>query len=224
MHGQNHEIVEKPHRLGVGAAHQLVDGFDQLMRAEHFGGMQSPVEPDDAFAFFRKGTRLLVGQPLGLRELPRNLLVALELLVVFRRRDDRHQLRAALSGLADLDHFHAVGLFVELLPVVDELCVGRELVVVADVEPEVLLRRRHGRCRLRRHTRGSQQRDRHSDGNPPGTHEHSQPSRWNADTISRGFRTGVHDEGSGRGFKRGFKTGVHTEVLERATSCLGEVV
>ena len=98
----------------------------------------------------RQRARLVVGQPFGGGQPARDLLVAIELLVVLRRRDDRHQLRAAFGGLADLHHLHPVGLLVELLPVLDELRVGGELIVVADVEAEVLLGRGDGLRRRRR--------------------------------------------------------------------------
>ena len=52
-------------RLGVVAADQLVDRLDQLLRAEHFGGVQAAVDPDDRLAFLRQRARLIVGQPFG---------------------------------------------------------------------------------------------------------------------------------------------------------------
>ena len=58
----------KRERLGVGAADQLVDDLDQLVRAEHLGRVQAAVDPDDRLAFLRERVRLIVGQPLGARE------------------------------------------------------------------------------------------------------------------------------------------------------------
>jgi len=65
VHGQDDHVVENSHRLFVGAAHQLVDRFHQLLCAQHFGGVQAAVDPDHGFAFFRQRARLLVGQALS---------------------------------------------------------------------------------------------------------------------------------------------------------------
>ena len=86
MHGEDDDVVEDPQRLGIGPADELVDRLDQLLRAEHLGGVQAAVDPDDRLAFRRERARLLVGEPLGERQPPRDLLVAIELLVVLRRR------------------------------------------------------------------------------------------------------------------------------------------
>ena len=139
MHREDDEVVQKPQRLRIIPAHELVDGFDQLVRSEHLGGVQPAVEPHHGLALLRERARLVVGQPIDCREPPRDFLVAIELLEVLGRRDDRHQLRAAFGRLADLDDLHPIGFLVELLPVLDELVVGRELIVVADVEAEELL-------------------------------------------------------------------------------------
>ena len=55
-------------RLLVVAAHHLVDRLDQLLRAEHLGRVQAAVDPDDGLAFLGERARLVVGQPLGMRE------------------------------------------------------------------------------------------------------------------------------------------------------------
>ena len=52
----------------VVARDQLVDGLDQLVGAEHFGGVQAAVDPDDRLAFLRERVRLIVGQPFGERQ------------------------------------------------------------------------------------------------------------------------------------------------------------
>ena len=68
-------------------------------------------------------------------------LILREILVVGGRGDDRHQLRPPFGRLANLLKRHAVGLRVELPPVVGDLRVVGELIVVAEVESELLLRR-----------------------------------------------------------------------------------
>ena len=66
-------------RLLVGAAHELIDGLDQLMRADDFGRVQAAVDPDDRLAFLRQRARLLLGEAAGAVQLLRDLLVAIEL-------------------------------------------------------------------------------------------------------------------------------------------------
>ena len=103
VRGENDDVAEEARGLGIVLADQLVDRLHQLLRAEHFRGVQAAVDPHDRLAFRGERARLIVGQPFGQRELPRDLLVARQLLVVFRRGDDRHQLRSPLFGLADVD-------------------------------------------------------------------------------------------------------------------------
>ena len=117
VHREDDHVVQEAQRLRVGAADHLVDRLDQLLRAEHLGGVQPAVDPDHGLAFARERARLIVGQAFGLREPPRDVLVASELLEVLGRRDDRHQLRPAFGGLADVHDPHAIGFLVELLPV-----------------------------------------------------------------------------------------------------------
>ena len=65
MRAQDHDVAQQPHRLFVGAAHQLIDRFHQLLCAEDLGGVQAAVNPDDGFAFLRQRARLIVGQAFG---------------------------------------------------------------------------------------------------------------------------------------------------------------
>ena len=70
----------------------------------------------------------------------------IELLEVFGRSDDGHELRAAFGGLADIDQLHAIGFRGEPFPVIGELGVIGELVIVAEIEAELIF----GRGDLRR--------------------------------------------------------------------------
>ena len=112
--GEDDHVAQEAHRLFVGPADELIDGLHQLLRAEHFGGVQAAVDPHHRLAVARELPRLVVGEALGQREAAGDVLVLLQVLVVLRRGDDRHQLVAAFGGLADALHDHAVGLGVEL--------------------------------------------------------------------------------------------------------------
>ena len=65
VHGEDDDVAEEAQRLGVDAADELVDGLDQLLRAEHLVGVQAAVDPDDRLAFGRERARLIVGEALG---------------------------------------------------------------------------------------------------------------------------------------------------------------
>ncbi len=156
VRGQDDHIPEDPHRLLVGLAGELVDGLDQLLRAEHLGGVQAAVDPDHRLAFLRQRPRLVVGQALGLRQPPRDLAVTVELLEVLGRGDDRHQLVAALGGLADALHDHAIRLGVQLAHVLRELRVVGQDVVGTNLVAEELLR--SGDLQRRRGRRGGRRR------------------------------------------------------------------
>ena len=47
---QDDGVVEDPQRLGIGLRIQAVDRLDQLLRAEHFGGVQAAVDPHHRLA------------------------------------------------------------------------------------------------------------------------------------------------------------------------------
>ena len=104
---QDDAVVEEPPRLLVVPADHLVDHLRQLLRAERFGRVQPAVDPDDRLAFLRQRARLIVGQPLGERQPARDVAVAREVLVVRRRRDDRHPLGPPLGGLPHVVERHA---------------------------------------------------------------------------------------------------------------------
>ncbi len=52
------------------------------MRAQHFGGVDSAIDPNHRLAFVRQGVRLIVGETFGMRELLRDLLVMVQLLLI----------------------------------------------------------------------------------------------------------------------------------------------
>ena len=66
---QDDVVVQDAHRLRIGLRVEPVDRLDQLLRAEHFGRVQAAVDPDDRLAFLRELARLVVGEPVGQREL-----------------------------------------------------------------------------------------------------------------------------------------------------------
>ena len=91
---EDDDVAQDPRRLLVGAADQLVDRLDQLVRADHFGRVQAAVDPDDRLAFLRQRARLLLGHAARAVQLLRDLLVAIELGEVLRRGDDRRRAAA----------------------------------------------------------------------------------------------------------------------------------
>src|SRR6476661_6992400 len=68
---------------------------------------------------------------------------------VLRRRQYRHPLVPAFFGQSDVDETHAIRLAIERLPVLFELGVAGQKVVVAEVRAELLARRCHRQRALR---------------------------------------------------------------------------
>ncbi len=168
---QNDIVVQDPQRLGIGPRIEAIDGFDELLGPEHLGRMQAAINPDDGFPVPGELSRCLVGQPFGQGKPAVEFLELGELLVVFRRRDDRGQLGTALLRLSNLDNGHAVRFPGQLADVRDVLRVIGEEVVVADIVTEMFfrarnrLRRRPGRLRHQRPRadRDQQCQQRHDD-------------------------------------------------------------
>ena len=168
VHEENDAVVQEAQRLLVVAADHLVDHLGELLGAERLGRVQAAVDPHHRLPFLRQRARLVVGQPLGERQPPRDLLVARKLPVILRRSDDRHPLRPPFGGLPHVLEDHPVRLFVERLPVGLDLRVVGELVVVADVEAERLFRRgdvrgARLRCPRRLRSRHGSSRERQQD-------------------------------------------------------------
>ncbi len=162
---ENDHVLQDPHRLVVCRADHAIDHLAELLRAERFRRVQAAVDPHDGLAFFRERARLGFGQPVRQRELSRDVLVAREVLVILRRRHDGHELLAPLGCLADGLQHHAVRLAIQLLPVGRQLLVVRQEVVVAEVVPELLQRRRDRGRRLRQHgARGKRGDESEADG------------------------------------------------------------
>src|SRR5262249_7319509 len=129
---------------GIGAADHLPDVLDDLLRAEDFGRMEAAVDENDGLAFLRERPRLIVGEPFRVRELARDLAVAIQLLHVLGRRHDRVHVSTLFGRLPDVADLQTVRLLLDLVEVVDELGIRGELVVVADVETEERFRRSDG--------------------------------------------------------------------------------
>ena len=107
---QHDDVAQEAHASPRRTADELVDGFDQLLRAEHFVGVQPAVDPDDRLALGGERARLRVGQALGEGQAARDVPVAIEPPQVLGRRDDGHPLRAALFGPADVHESNPIRL------------------------------------------------------------------------------------------------------------------
>ena len=103
--------------------------------------MKPAIDPDDGLALGGERAGLIVSEPLGQRETTRDVLIAIELVQILRRRDDGHPLDTAFFGAADINQLHAIRFTIELLPVLLELRVRSQEVVVADRRAELLPRR-----------------------------------------------------------------------------------
>jgi hypothetical protein len=58
-------VVEETEGFGVGEGVELVDGFDELLRADGFAGVEAAVDPDDGLAFFGEGVSFMRSDSLA---------------------------------------------------------------------------------------------------------------------------------------------------------------
>ena len=177
VRAQHDDVVQESQRLRVGSADQHVDRLGDLLRTDGLGRVQAAVEPHHGFALGGQRARLLVGQPLGQREPSGDRLVARQSLVVLGRRDDGHVLGASLGRPADVLQHHAVRFPIEPLPVIADLLVRRDVVVVAQVEAEELLRRRDLRLCEEGRGRPRENGRRQEENASPHVHRYAAPGR-----------------------------------------------
>ncbi len=155
---QDHIVKKAPGLVVLTAAH-LPDGLDQLLCAQRFSRVQPAVDPDHGAALARQRARLLVAQPLRQRQPPRDLFVSIELLLVLRRSDDRQVHGPPLGALAHFDDLQSIRFPVQLLDVGFILRVIDQLIIIADVEPELIFRAGQSALRRRSQTEKEDERE-----------------------------------------------------------------
>ena len=138
MHGEENDIVEKPQSLRVTLADHLVHPLHELMRAQNLRRVQPAVDPNHRLPFPRQRPGLLFGDAFGQRKPSGDVLVASEIGVVFGGRNNGHELWPPFGGTTDLLQHHPGRLLRKLSPILCELRVGRQVIVISDVEAELL--------------------------------------------------------------------------------------
>ena len=133
---ENDAVVQNPHRFVVGTAGELIERFDELLGAQHFGCMQAAVDPEHHFAFLRQLGRFRRVEIAGHSQAIRDLFVSRQIFQVRRRRHDRHNLRPSFFSQPDRVEDHAVTLLRNGREEGVQLGVVGELVVGADVVPK----------------------------------------------------------------------------------------
>ena len=122
------DVVEDVGDLRIGGPReQIVGELQRVLRSGDFGRVQAAVDVDDRLAFAGQGQRPSLAQALRPRQLAGDLAIAIDLLQVRRRRDQREVELAALARGARLDQGHPIAGGVELPEVVDGLVVGGQL-------------------------------------------------------------------------------------------------
>ena len=147
-------IVEEAPRLLVIAGQQVVDDLDVRLAVHHLGGVHAGVDPHGRLALAGERVGLVIGQPLGQRQLARDLLLPIEIGKIRGRRDDRHPLLAPFRGLADRDELHAIALAGDLVQPLPDLRIVGEKVVGARRAADHLLGIGDAGARRRRELRG----------------------------------------------------------------------
>ena len=140
--------VDLKTNVATGDAHVTGEGPLGTLRADRFRGVEPAINPDDRLAFVRHRARVGVREPFCEGHAPGDLLQPRDVLPVLRRGDNRHVVRAPLSGLADLHYVDAIGFPLELEPVLGDLFVVGEEVVIAKVVAKLLQWRRDTRLSL----------------------------------------------------------------------------
>ena len=155
MGSENDHLIQDPHRFCVGLGIDPVHELHELLRAQQLRSVQAPIDPHHRLAFRSEGAGLRVRHPFGRGQRAGDLFVAVQVPVVLRRGDDRHQLRTPFLGHPDRVQHHAVRLGRQLLPVGHELPIRGQEIVRPQRLAELGLRRRdpgaHLVHRLRRY-------------------------------------------------------------------------
>ena len=134
---QEDVVVEDAQGLRIAAAQEVVGLGEEGLGGDDFVGVQAAIDPDDGLAFGGEGVGLIVGEAFGAGEALGDLFVARQVFEIGRRGDDGHDDGAAFGGLADLFEFDAVGFGGDLVPVVEQLgVVGEEIVVAGGIGAE----------------------------------------------------------------------------------------
>ena len=138
---QDDGVVQDAQGLGVFRRQPFMHGGDQGLGRDGLGRVQTAVDPDHGLALGGHGAGLFFGDAFSLGEATRDLLIAVQVGQVLRRRDDGDILGAALGRLADLDQLHPVRLAGQGLQIGFPLGVVDQVVVGADRVAEGFLRR-----------------------------------------------------------------------------------
>ncbi|MNS72220.1 hypothetical protein D3C72_1056220 [compost metagenome] len=150
---QDDGVVQDAQGLGVFRRQPFMHGGDQGLGRDGLGRVQTAVDPDHGLALGGHGAGLFLVDTLGLGQTTRDLLIAVQVGQVLRRRDDGDILGAALGRLADLDQLHPVRLAGQGLQIGFPLGVVDQVVVGPDLMAEGLARRGDARGGRRRRNR-----------------------------------------------------------------------
>jgi hypothetical protein len=94
--------------------------------------VKAAVDPHYGLAFRGQRVRLVVGQVPGPPQALGDFLVSRQVLQVRGRSDNRHRDRPVFGRLADIHQLDPVGFFSQLVPIVQQLGVVGEKVIVAN--------------------------------------------------------------------------------------------
>ena len=143
-HDQDDKIVEDLSDVGAAIGREPVRDFGDRLRVADFRRVDRAVEEVKRASLLREPFRLRVRQPAGIREPPVDRDQPIEFRKVFRRADRRQHVRIAHRRLAELLEPDAIRRRGEVLEVLDDLRIARQLAVGADVETEELVGRLRG--------------------------------------------------------------------------------
>ncbi len=135
-------VVQRPQRLGILPRQQTIQHMDLCLRRDGFGGVQSGIDPHHGLALGGQLAGFVFGYALGLRQFAGDLLIAIKISQIGRRRHDPHPLGAAFFGRAKAFQLDTVRLFGQALQIGFVLVIIGQIIVRARFLREEVLRRR----------------------------------------------------------------------------------
>ena len=140
---QDHIVANLADLIALIGQH-AISQFRRMLRRCDLAGVKPGVNPNNGLPFPGQSLSLF-GSRLAQRQAAVDLLEAIQLTQVFRRRDVGHQHRPAVRALAELLQLDAVAGLRQLLEVATDGFEVSDLVIGARLVAQMLLRRGHGR-------------------------------------------------------------------------------
>ncbi len=146
-HSIKHHVVENALHLLVAArlirvrGQQVVSKLQRVLRASHFGGVQTAIDMDNGLALAGQGAGLIFGEAFRRRKAPRNLAVPIHARQIALGGNQRDVVRASLRRGTHRHQLHLRARRIKCPEVLDRVVVRGQLEIRPGLEPDHRLRR-----------------------------------------------------------------------------------